>query len=297
MDTKLAYTFIKVAELGNITKAAEQLGYSQGSVTSHIQQLEQQLGVQLFDRIGRGIQLTDAGKNFRPIAADLIKASENADAFAANWDDPYGPLTIETSSGIAISILSSLLPAFRSLYPRIQLIIWPNDDTDPTITRLRQNRSDFAMFTDRLLTFEGCTTFFSRYVHFIFVAPPDDPLTKRKNVPIEEILDDSFIDAPTAYEQNHVPRSPLSTILAELDIQPMFEVASVHTVLAILRQGMGRSFLPRLMVEEDIKRGLLSRIDTQEPESGVHIQMLYNENRWLNPQMQAFRDFILARLK
>ena len=82
MDTKLAYTFIKVAELGNITKAAEQLGYSQGSVTSHIQQLEQQLGVQLFDRVSRGIQLTDAGRNFRPFAADLIKASENADAFA-----------------------------------------------------------------------------------------------------------------------------------------------------------------------------------------------------------------------
>ena len=188
MDTKLAYTFIKVAELGNITKAAEQLGYSQGSVTSHIQQLEQQLGVQLFDRIGRGIQLTDAGKNFRPIAADLIKASENADAFAANWDDPYGPLTIEASSGISVSILSKLLPEFRDLYPGIQVIIWPNDDTDPTVRRLRQNRSDFAMFTDRLQRFEGCTTFISQYVPFIFVAPPDDPVTRRKNVPLEEIL-------------------------------------------------------------------------------------------------------------
>ena len=46
MDIKLAATFLKVAEIGNITKAAEQLGYSQASVTSHIQQLEQHLGVQ-----------------------------------------------------------------------------------------------------------------------------------------------------------------------------------------------------------------------------------------------------------
>ena len=69
MDIKLAATFLKVAEIGNITKAAEQLGYSQASVTSHIQQLEQHLGVQLFDRIGRGIQLTDAGSNFRPYAS------------------------------------------------------------------------------------------------------------------------------------------------------------------------------------------------------------------------------------
>ena len=296
MDSKLAYTFIKVAELGNITKAARQLGYSQGSVTSHIQQLEQQLGVQLFDRIGRGIQLTDAGRNFRPFAADLIKASENADAFAASWDDPHGPLTIEASSGISISILSKLLPAFHRQYPGIQLIIWPNDDTDPTVARLRQNRSDFAMFTDRLQAFEGCTTFLSRYIPFIFVAPPEDPLTKRKNVPLQEILNDVFIDSPTAYEQNHVPRSALSARLTELRIQPALEVASVHTVLAILREGRGRAFLPRFMAEDDIKRGLLSRIDTQEPESGVYMQMLYNENRWLNPQMQAFLDFMLERL-
>ena len=77
---------------------------------------------------------------------------------------------------------------------------------------------------------------------------------------------------------------------------PMLEVASAHTVRAILRAGKGRAFLPYFIVEEDIKRGLLSRIDTQEPESGIYIQMLYNENRWLNPQMQAFLDFILDRL-
>ena len=114
MDIKLAATFLKVAEIGNITKAAEQLGYSQASVTSHIQQLEQHLGVQLFDRIGRGILLTDAGSNFRPYAAELIKASENADAFAANWDDPRGTLTIEASSGVSIGILSRLLGKFHA---------------------------------------------------------------------------------------------------------------------------------------------------------------------------------------
>ena len=296
MDTKLAYTFIKVAELGNITKAAEQLGYSQGSVTSHIQQLEQQLGVQLFDRVSRGIQLTDAGRNFRPFAADLIKASENADAFAASWDDPHGPLTIEASSGISVSILSKLLPEFRDLYPGIQIIIWPNDDTDPTVGRLRQNRSDFAMFTDRLQRFEGCTTFISQYVPFVFVAPPDDPITRRKNVPLEEILRGNLIDSPTAYEQNHVPRSALTATYSALGIEPMLEVASAHTVRAILLEGKGRAFLPRFIVEEDIKKGLLTRIDTQEPESGIYMQMLYNENRWLNPQMQAFLDFILERL-
>ena len=297
MDIKLAATFLKVAEIGNITKAAEQLGYSQASVTSHIQQLEQHLGVQLFDRIGRGIQLTDAGSNFRPYAAELIKASENADAFAANWDDPRGTLTIEASSGVSIGILSRLLGKFHEQYPKVQIIIWPNDDTDPTIERLRQNRSDFAMFTDRLQRFEGCTTFFSQYVPFIFVAPPDDPVTHKKNVPLEEILDDTFIDCPTAYEQNHIPRSALSPVFERLGKKPALEIASAPTALSILRQGRGRAFLPVFMARPALQSGPILRVDAKEPDSGIYMQMLYNENRWLNPQMQAFHDFILRHIQ
>ena len=82
METRIATTFIKVAELGSITRAAEQLGYSQGAVTSQIKQLEENLGVLLFDRVGRGIQLTEAGKRFQEYAANLVRASEDADAFA-----------------------------------------------------------------------------------------------------------------------------------------------------------------------------------------------------------------------
>lgn len=292
MDTQLAYTFIKVAELGNITKAAEQLGYSQGSVTIQIKRLEEQLGVQLFDRIGRGIQLTEIGKDFLPYAADLIHASENADAFSASWDDPHGTLTIEASSGLAISLLSALLGSFHEQYPNIQLVIWPNDDTIPTIERLRQNRSDFAMLLDNPHQFPGCRTFFSSQVQHIFVAVPGDPIAKKKNVPLKEILDSTFIDSPTAYERDHVPRSALSAYYLEHGITPVLEVASNHTVINMLKQSGGRAFLPRFMVQSDIDSGRLVRIDTKEPESGVYIQMHYNESRWLNPQMQAFLDFI-----
>ena len=66
METRLAATFIKVAELGNITKAAEQLGYSQGTVTSQIKQLEDELGgVKLFEKVGRNIRLTEEGRYYR----------------------------------------------------------------------------------------------------------------------------------------------------------------------------------------------------------------------------------------
>ena len=64
MDLRLFSTFLRVAELQNFTKAAEQLGYSQATVTVQIHQLEQALGIQLFERIGKRVRMTEHGEQF-----------------------------------------------------------------------------------------------------------------------------------------------------------------------------------------------------------------------------------------
>ena len=156
METRIAATFIKVAELGNVTKAARQLGYSQAAVTAQIQQLEQQLGLPLFDRLGRGVQLTDAGKRFQAYAIRLVNASEDADAFAMDRSDPEGNLVIEAGSSVSIGILPKLIPRFHALFPKIHLAVRISEDTDILIRRVRENRIDFAMFIDARSQFDGC---------------------------------------------------------------------------------------------------------------------------------------------
>ena len=76
MEIRNVRTFMMAAELKNFTKTGEALGYSQASVTAQIKQLENQLGVRLFDRLKNGVILTQEGRNFIPYAVSLINAVE-----------------------------------------------------------------------------------------------------------------------------------------------------------------------------------------------------------------------------
>lgn len=145
MEIRIVKTFLKVAETPNITQSAELLGYSQGSVTAHIQQLEKELNVKLFDRIGRGVQFTEAGRRFLPYAVNLVKASEDAESFSIDATEPEGELIIEASSSVSIGILPKLLLKFQEKYPGIRLKVKTSDNIDIMLNSIRQNRVDFGL--------------------------------------------------------------------------------------------------------------------------------------------------------
>lgn len=79
MEIRNLVTFIRIAEVRNFSKAAEQLGYSQSAVTMQIKQLEKELHAQLFERIGRQVKLTQAGERLLPHALDILKAVSQAE--------------------------------------------------------------------------------------------------------------------------------------------------------------------------------------------------------------------------
>ncbi|WP_434296181.1 LysR family transcriptional regulator [Clostridium sporogenes] len=87
-------SFVTVATLHNFTKAAEQLGYAQSSVTSQIQLLETELGVKLFDRLGKKVCLTPEGEQFLKDARMLLFSWEKAKGSLSLLKSPHGVLTI-----------------------------------------------------------------------------------------------------------------------------------------------------------------------------------------------------------
>lgn len=78
MEIRNLVTFVRIAEVQNFSKTAEQLGYSQSVVTMQIKQLEDQLHTQLFERIGRQVRLTQAGERLLPYALDILNAVQKA---------------------------------------------------------------------------------------------------------------------------------------------------------------------------------------------------------------------------
>lgn len=111
MELRNIKSFIKVAEFENFSKAAEVLGYAQSTITLQIQQLEQELGVNLFDRIGKRVLLSEKGRAFLSYANDMVQLEAEAIETVSENTTPTGTLRIGTIESIA----SSFLPKYATL--------------------------------------------------------------------------------------------------------------------------------------------------------------------------------------
>ena len=121
MDIRNLKTFIKVAELNNFTKAAQALGYSQSAVTVQMQQLETELGLPLFDRIGKNIKLNQYGLNFVSYAIGVIEAMEKAESFAVESKNMRGFIRFGIVDSILNSVFIPILPEFNRRFPNISV--------------------------------------------------------------------------------------------------------------------------------------------------------------------------------
>src|SRR5262249_35653681 len=128
MELRHLHTFRTVARLRGFRRAAEALGYVQANVTAHVQALEAELGVRLFDRLGRRIALTDAGEQLLVYAEQLLTISQEAQAAVARQEGAEGArgsLTISASETFCIYRLPAVMRRFQDCHPRFQLVFRP----------------------------------------------------------------------------------------------------------------------------------------------------------------------------
>ncbi|MGD2119021.1 MAG: LysR family transcriptional regulator [Chromatiales bacterium] len=122
MDTNNLKAFVEVAGKASFSRASESLYLTQPAISKRIAALESELDVKLFDRIGRRVQLTEAGRRLLPRARDLLSSAEDLQRIAANVDEEIsGPLTFATSHHIGLHRLPPLLRQFVKSYARVNL--------------------------------------------------------------------------------------------------------------------------------------------------------------------------------
>ena len=121
LDLLKLKTFQVVAATNSFTRAAAELGYSQSSVTTHIQALERELGVPLFDRVARNVILTEVGRRTLDYANRIIALADEAKA-AVHWHgEMSGPLSVGAPEALMTYRLPEVLRQFQTLYPHVQL--------------------------------------------------------------------------------------------------------------------------------------------------------------------------------
>ena len=127
MDIRGLSIFIEVAELGSFTRTGEKLGYSQPTISFQIKQLEKELGVQLFDRIGHTVTLTDAGRDALNYAQNICHLSQEMILGSEARQVPSGVLRIGMADSLCEPLIAGRFGAFREQYPMVSLNINTGD--------------------------------------------------------------------------------------------------------------------------------------------------------------------------
>lgn len=284
MDFVQLNTFLKIVTAGSFSKAAEQLGYSQSTVTVQMKNLETSLEVQLFDRIGRSVQLTSHGQAFIPHAQRIIRAMHEAKHFAHD-EEPSGPLRIGCAESVAHSIIVPRLKQFHARYPKVEVVIETEKATDEMLLALKGNELDLVYTLDDPVYGEEWVKLIAEREEIIFVSG-EKKWEEHLTIPLEMLIQESFI----LTERGVSYQAVLEKVLAErsLSIHPMLEIGNTQMISQLLKDGLGISFLPKFTVRDALAHSILYEVITDAPNITMERQLLVHEKKWMTPQMTAF---------
>ena len=290
MEIRNLITFMTVTELNGFTKAAEALGYTQSTVSFQIKQLEAELGCLLFERINHNVTLTAKGLELQEYARKIISLTEEVKQNITSPGEISGHIHAVTPDSVCEVMLSKSFEAFHKKYPKISLK-FSTADTDDMFKILDRNEADVIFTLDSHVYQQDYIIAKEEPVNMRFVTSVDSPFVKRKNVKIEDIINEPFILTEKAMGY----RNSFDDALARksLQIDPILEIARTDLIANALEKGIGISFLPEFVVESRIQKGTLACIDVCDFHVDIWRQLIYHKNKWLSNPLKAFLKFVM----
>lgn len=286
MEFRELSTFLQVAKLQSFSKAAKVLGYSQAAVTIQIKQLEQELGVHLFDRIGKQTSLTHQGSVFYDHAASIMRDIAQAKDSVSHPQKLNGHLCIGTIESICASLFPSLLTEYHKLHPGVNISI-RTDSPDQLLEQINGNQLDLVYFMDKRVYDVKWEKVLEEPEEIVFAATADHPLAQRSE-PLS--LDDVLSYPMVVTEKNASYRLILEQYLAAMDksLQPYLEIGNTDFILQFLKQNTGITFLPRFTVEKAVSEGYLRILSVKKFSIRTWRQILYHKDKWVTREMAEF---------
>ncbi len=284
MDLKSLNTFIQAAELGSFTRAAERLGYSQPTISFQIKQLETELGVQLFERIGHTVSLTDAGRDALSYAQSICRLSEEMAKGAAHREIASGVIRLAVADSLCEPLIARHFDALREAYPQVALQV-TTGGTGELFRLLEHNEVDMVCTFDNPIRDAAYVIAHEEKIGVHFVASPQHPLSTQSSIAMEELLRQPFL----LTEKGMSYRRLLDEHLARdgQEIRPVLEIGSAHLIARLVAQDMGISFLPDYVTGEAVAAGELVHLPVADFRAELWKQLLYHRGKWLSLPLQA----------
>lgn len=293
MEIRNLVTFVRIAETQNFSRTAEQLGYSQSAVTMQIKQLEGELHVQLFERIGRRIKLTEAGERLLPYALDILGTVRRAEDIARGPAQISGRLRIGTCESLVISILPPVLMKLTEQCPLVE-ISTHTARVPELIQLLHQNDVDLLFCLDQKTYFPEWIKVSERPEKIFFVASAGNPLAQGGQIPLERLLQEPMYLTEKGISYRYAMEQALAA--KGYALHPVWEVGNTDVITRMLLQDKGVSFLPEYVVRPYVEAGQLAVLDVACEEIVMWSQLVYHRNKDVTPQMNRFIQLMLEHI-
>lgn len=274
---------VAVADALSFRKAAEQCHVSQPSLSAQLAQLEEVLGVPLFERDRRRVLLTAAGKELVERARRLlVEADEFVEAARRAGDPLSGTMRLGVIPTISPYLLPVVAPALRKAYPRLS-VLWREDKTEVLVRDLERGVLDAAIvaLVDELGDVESAVIADDP---FMLVTPKDHPLGAKKSdaSPTELRGQDVLL-----LDEGHCFRTQALALCSKARAHELeFRATSLPTLAQMIAAGAGVTLLPRLAVSTEVNRSQLKVRAFSDPALKRTIAVIWRKRSPLAPALQ-----------
>jgi DNA-binding transcriptional LysR family regulator len=242
MDLHQLKVFREVARSGGFTRASSVLHLSQSTISLHIKRLEEELGMPLFRRSKRRVQLNKAGERLLPYVDRIFLEVQNASAAVHELSQTEaGILRLGSGATTVTYLLPKILGAFQRRYPQVELIV-VTGSTEELLQKVDQQMLDMAVVMEPVKPSSSLETVFVLREELVYVVGSSHVLANRQIIDPKAIHDTPFI----SYLQGSAIRKMLDHQLSSVGAVPRvsMEMENIEAIKALVRAGLGAAILP-----------------------------------------------------
>jgi len=268
-----------------LTRAGNEVNLSQPSVSIRVKHLEDELGVKLFEQLGRKVALTEAGRLLIADARHVITAV--ADAKQRIYDLQgleRGSLRIGASTTPGMYLIPQIIARFKERYPKIEVHLGIKD-TKQVEEGVIRNEFDFGFVGGHLMG-DDVDTLPWVTDQLLLVVGPRHPMAKKKSIRSEDLRKEKFV----LREMGSATRATIASHLekASLAVQPVMEMENPESVKKAVQSGLGIAFISKFAVETELRAKTLVALRVRGLDIRRELKIVHRKDKNLGRAAQAF---------